>query len=189
MSYLEQLKSENTHPEALPKLPEPPFDSFDSRGKRHFSEKSPSVAVVDTGTATDPPDVLTAADVFTSTDPDDEEINLADLILHRLEAIGRPATVDEIIEGVDGTPGAIRAMLGRLLVVGLAEQTENLRYRLPPWPPRPVDLPSGCPLTGAAFPETGCRFHWKLFERLKAEKVLPLPNGGCPLRAVCGVAR
>lgn len=40
MKYLSMLKKEeNAHQEALPKLPEPPIDSFDSDPKRHVSEK------------------------------------------------------------------------------------------------------------------------------------------------------
>mgnify|MGYP001089877696 CR=1 FL=1 len=40
MKYLAMLKNEeNTYQEALPKLPEPPFDSFDSDPERHVSEK------------------------------------------------------------------------------------------------------------------------------------------------------
>jgi hypothetical protein len=34
-----QTTEENIHPEALPKLPEPPFDSFDSDPKRYISKK------------------------------------------------------------------------------------------------------------------------------------------------------
>jgi hypothetical protein len=40
MKYLAMLKKEeNIHQEALPKLPEPPFDSFGSDPERHVSEK------------------------------------------------------------------------------------------------------------------------------------------------------
>jgi len=49
-------------------------------------------------------------------------------------------------------------------------------------------LPDGCPLTGAPFP-AGCRFHRRLFARLANEGVLPMPNGGCPLRLVCRLGR
>jgi hypothetical protein len=45
-------------------------------------------------------------------------------------------------------------------------------------------LPAGCPLDGWPFPETGCRFHRRIFERLTAEGVLPA-GGPCPLRRVC----
>lgn len=38
MKYLSLLKSENIRQEELPKLPEPPFDSFGSEGGRHFSK-------------------------------------------------------------------------------------------------------------------------------------------------------
>jgi hypothetical protein len=34
-----QTTEENIHPDELPKLPEPPFDSFDSDPKRHISKK------------------------------------------------------------------------------------------------------------------------------------------------------
>jgi hypothetical protein len=49
-------------------------------------------------------------------------------------------------------------------------------------------LPDGCPLDGWPFPETGCRFHRRLFERLTAEGVLPA-GGPCPLRGVCKLGR
>ena len=62
MSYLEQLKSENPSQGALSKLPKPPFDSFDSRGGRHFSEKKAPSAVdisIDDG-----PRTITVADIY-----------------------------------------------------------------------------------------------------------------------------
>lgn len=47
------------------------------------------------------------------------------------------------------------------------------------------DLPDQCPLrTGGPVPAE-CRFHPKLFKRLLAEGALPMPDGSCPLRAVC----
>ena len=64
MKYLSLLKSENTHQGALSKLPEPPFDSFGSEGRRHFPEKKAAdhqapdhqapIAVVDIDTPTGP---------------------------------------------------------------------------------------------------------------------------------------
>jgi hypothetical protein len=49
-------------------------------------------------------------------------------------------------------------------------------------------LPAGCPLDGSTFPETGCRFHRRLFARLVAEGALPT-GGPCPLRRVCKLER
>ena len=41
MKYLARLKKEeNAYQDPLPKLPEPPFDSNGSEGKRHISPKS-----------------------------------------------------------------------------------------------------------------------------------------------------
>ena len=43
MNYLEQLKRENMHQGALPKLTKPPFDSFDSMPGKGFLEKTASI--------------------------------------------------------------------------------------------------------------------------------------------------
>lgn len=45
MSYLDQLKSENTHQEALSKLTKGGFDSSDRMGERGFSEKKVPVGI------------------------------------------------------------------------------------------------------------------------------------------------
>lgn len=41
MKYLARLKSEKQLTDELPKLPKPPFDSFDSTKGRHFPENEP----------------------------------------------------------------------------------------------------------------------------------------------------
>jgi len=121
MSYLEQLKSENTYQGEPPKHPKGTYGGFGGRGERDFSEKKAPVAVVDLATPTGPRTVI-----------------------------------------VSGNTAPDRTIAG--------------------------DLPEGCPLDGWPFPETGCRFHRRIFERLTAEGVLP-PGGPCPLRGVCKLGR
>lgn len=193
MSYLEQLKLENTHPEALPKLPEPPFDSFDSRGGRHFPEKKAPVAVVALATPDGPrtieapgPDRITAAAIYQG-QPTPEAIDQADAILSFVADHREPVSVEAILGAVDGDHGTLRAIMARLTVDGILEQVEGLRYRIPAWPPAAPALPVGCPLRGDGPHPSGCCFHPKLLARLLAEGALPLPGGRCPLRGVCKV--
>ena len=50
------------------------------------------------------------------------------------------------------------------------------------------DLPNRCPLLGGPVPN-GCRFESKFFKRMMTEGVLPLPDGCCPLRHICGLKK
>jgi hypothetical protein len=183
MSYLEQLKSENTHLGTLSKLPKPPFDSFDSRGRRHFSEKK-APSAVDINTDDGPP--FTDAAIYQGI-PTPTAIDRADEMLKYIADQQRPCTEAEIVEAVGGDGLMARNILNRLAVDGDAEALPGGMFGLPPYPPRPADLPKGCPLrVGAPIPK-GCRFEARLFHRMMAEGTLPLPGGRCPLRTLCRV--
>lgn len=193
MSYLEQLKLENTHSEELPTLTEPPFDGFDSRSRRHFSEKQAPDVVVEINTPTGRRSVIVASD------SDDDRItgaaiyqgcptpdltNLADRILTFIAGRDGPVSEGEIISAVASGETIVRTLLGRLCIEGLVEPVGGGRYRIPAWPPQPSNLPEGCPILGG--PVTGgCRFDPRLFMRLMAEGTLPLPGGRCPYRHIC----
>ncbi len=49
-----------------------------------------------------------------------------------------------------------------------------------------IILPDRCPLHGGPVPAE-CRFAPLLFRRLFRERVVPTPDGSCPLREVCGL--
>lgn len=183
MSYLEQLKSENPHQGALPKLTKPPFDSFDSRGKRHFSGNQAPAVAVDIDTPTGRRSITSATTC--QGEPTEAAVDIADRILDHLAAQGHPVDESGILAAVGGDEVFCRNILHRLAVEGLAEYQGGGLYDIPSWIPKAPDLPKGCPLTGAPFPETGCKFHPRLFARLKAEGVLPLPGGRCPVRLAC----
>jgi hypothetical protein len=92
-----------------------------------------------------------------------------------------------ILAAVEGDETWKRNILHRLVVDGIAELAAPGFYTIPSYPPAPPNLPEGCPLTGAPFPETGCRFHPRLFKTLHEQGVIPLPDGRCPLRNVCKI--
>jgi hypothetical protein len=121
-------------------------------------------------------------------EPTPEAIDVADRLLTHLAELDRPATEAEIVTAMGGEPTLARNILHRLAVDGICEAMPGGRYQIPEYPPRPADLPRGCPLTGAPFPATGCRFHRRLFARLVAEGALPT-GGPCPLRRVCKLGR
>ena len=181
MSYLEQLKLENTHPEALPKLPEPPFDSFDSGGGRHFSEKKAPVAV-DLATPTGPQPLR----ITSMENPTPAEIDVADAILTHLAEQPGPVAEAEVLATVAGDTTFNRNILNRLVLDGIVELAAPGFYAIPSYPPKTANLPEGCPLLGGPVP-SGCRFDSRLFKRLFNEGVLPLPGGRCPLRNVCKI--
>ena len=200
MSYLEQLKkSENAYPDALSKLTKGGFDSFDSRGERHFPEKKAPCAVTDLATPTGPRTVtvtgndtptgdrITAASIYTGR-PTPEAVDIADAALTFMSDKDRPCTEREITAAVGGDPIMARNILHRLAVDGIAEALPGGLYQIPAYPPRAADLPAGCPLLAGPVP-AGCCFHPKLLARLLAEGALPLPSGRCPLRTACKVGR
>jgi hypothetical protein len=184
MSYLEQLKSENTHPDALPKLPKGAFGCFGCSGGRHFSEKK-AQAATDINTGDNPR--FTDAAIYQG-EPDRAAVDLADRILDFIVAQPGPVPEAEIVTAIGGDSLLVRNVVRRLAVEGIAEALPGGLYGIPPWPPAAPDLPRGCPLTGAPFPATGCRFHRRLFARLVAEGALPT-GGPCPLRRVCKLER
>jgi hypothetical protein len=118
-------------------------------------------------------------------EPTESEIDVADAMLTFIADQSGPVPEADIIGAVDAEPILARNILYRLSVDGIVEPLPGGFFQIPDFPPAPANLPEGCPLTGAAFPETGCRFHRKLFNTLWKQGALPLPNGGCPLRAVC----
>jgi hypothetical protein len=128
-------------------------------------------------------DRITDAAIYRG-EPTPEAIDVADAILTHLADLGRPATEGEITEALGGDPLLSRNVLRRLAVEGVAEALPGGLYQIPPYPPRPADLPEGCPLLGGPVP-AGCRFEAKLLRRMMAEGALPLPGGRCPLRQVC----
>ena len=197
MSYLEQLKLENTHPEALPKLPEPPFDSFDSRGGRRFPEKKAPVAVVDLATPGGPRSVkvsgntaptgdrITPAAIYQG-EPSPAVVDLADRLLTHLANLDRPATEAEILTALGGDEVYCRNILYRLAVDGIVEALPGRQFGIPEYPPRPADLPESCPLLTSGGPVPGgCPFDAKMLRRMIQEGALPLPGGRCPLRRRC----
>ncbi len=120
--------------------------------------------------------------------PTPAAIDLADLMLNYIADQQRPCTEAEIVEAVGGDAVMARNILNRLAVDGVAEALPGGMFGIPPYPPRPADLPKGCPLrVGAPIPK-GCRFEARLFQRMIAEGTLPLPGGRCPLRALCKLA-
>ena len=183
MSYLEQLKREKTYPEAPPKLPKPPFDSFGGRGGRHFSEKKAPVA-------TTHPRPTEARDGGRFDDagmyqgyPTPAAVDVADAILDHLVAEGCPTAEKTILRAVGGNPETVAAILRRLVIDGIVEPASGGKYRLPVYPP-----PPGCPLAdpGALCP-SGCQFETPMLRRMIAGGTLPLPGGRCPLRKICGL--
>jgi hypothetical protein len=198
MSYLEQLKSENTYQGAPPKHPKGGYGGFGGEGRRHFSEKKAPVAVIDRATATGPrtvtvsgntdPNRITEATIYQG-HPTPEAVDIADAILTHLADQGRPVAEADILAAVTGNETLCRNILARLAVDGIAEYLPGGLYQIPEYPPRPADLPDQCPLaTGGPVP-AGCRFEARLLPRMKAQGTLPMPNGGCPLRAVCKLGR
>lgn len=120
--------------------------------------------------------------------PTPTAIDLADEMLKYIADQHRPCTEAEIVEAVGGNAVIARNILNRLAVDGDAEALPGGMFGIPPYPPRPADLPKGCPLrVGAPIPK-GCRFEERLFHRMMAEGTLPLPGGRCPLRALCKLA-
>ncbi len=130
-------------------------------------------------------DRITDAAIYRG-EPTPEAIDVADAILVHLADKDRPCTEGEITEALGGDPLITRNVLRRLAVDGIAEALPGGLYGIPPWPPRPADLPRGCPLLGGPHP-AGCRFHPKLLARLLSEGAMPLPGGRCPLRRLCRV--
>lgn len=112
-------------------------------------------------------------------------VDLADRILGFLAEHKAPVGEADILAAVGSDPLFARNVLTRLVVEGLAELAGPGRYTIPSYPPKAPDLPVGCPLLGGPFPETGCRFHPRLFQTLFQQSVIPLPGGRCPLRTVC----
>jgi hypothetical protein len=184
MSYLEQLKSENTYQEEPPKAPKAAFGAFGGEGGRHFSEKK-ATSAVDINTDDGTP--FTDAKTFQG-EPAPAHIDLADDMLCFMAEQPGPAPENDILEAVGGDPTLARNILRRLAVDGICEALPGGRFGIPGYPRPPADLPSGCPLTGAPFPETGCAFSEKMLRRLLQTGALPLPGGRCPLRRLCRVA-
>lgn len=139
-----------------------------------------------TGNATPTGDRINDAAIFQG-EPTPEAVDLADRILTHLADLGRPATEAEVAEALGGDPVALRAILRRLVLDGIAELQGPGLYGIPPWPPAAPDLPSGCPLLGPGPHPDGCRFDHRLLRRMIQEGTLPLPGGRCPLRQACKV--
>lgn len=120
-------------------------------------------------------------------EPTPAAIDLADEMLKHIADQQRPCAEAEIVEAVEGDAVMARNIMNRLAVDGIAEALPGGLFDIPPYPPRPANLPQGCPLrTGCLIPK-GCRFEARLFQRMMAEGTLPLPGGSCPLRALCRV--
>jgi hypothetical protein len=120
--------------------------------------------------------------------PGPAHIDIADDELAFMAEQPGPVPEGDIIEAVGGEPTLARNILHRLAVDGIAEALPGGLYQIPDYPPRPADLFSACPLTGAPFPETGCAFEGRMLRRLLKTGALPLPGGRCPLRRLCKVA-
>lgn len=133
-----------------------------------------------------PPSCFTEATIYQG-QPDQAAIDLAEEMMKFIAELGRPATEDEITGGAGGDPRIVGAILRRLVLGGIADLQAPGLYSIPPWPPRPADLPEKCPLkTGGATPD-GCAFDSQMLKRMVTTGALPLPGGSCPLRALCGV--
>ena len=184
MSYLEQLKSENGHPEALPKLSKGGSGSFGSTGERDFPEKKAPVAVVDLATPDGPR--ITEATIYQGR-PTAEAVDLADAMLAFIANQAGPVPEADVLAAVGGDPVLSRNVLNRLAVDGIAEALPGGLFGIPAYPPKPANLPEGCPLLGPGPHPAGCRFHPTLFARLLDEGALPLSGGRCPLRQICQV--
>jgi hypothetical protein len=130
------------------------------------------------------PRILRIADL---NKPTEAEIDLADEMLTRLAEQPGPVSEGDIIGAVDADPTLARNILYRLSVDGIVEPLPGGLYQIPDYPPPAANLPEGCPLLGGPFPETGCRFHPRLFKTLYEQGVIPLPDGRCPLRNVCKI--
>lgn len=120
-------------------------------------------------------------------EPTPEAIDIADEALKYIAAQRGPVAENEIISALGGDPIMARDILHRLAVDGIAEAMPGGRFGIPGYPRPPADLPSGCPLTGAPFPETGCAFDERMLRRLLQTGALPLPGGRCPIRRLCEV--
>ncbi len=122
MSYLEQLKSENAHPEALPKLAKPPFDPFGSTGGKVFSEKKAPSERITTGT-------------IYQGKPTDEALETAELIFNFMANTGRPCFEGAILTAAGRDATFSRSILFRLVVEGFIEYRGGGAYQIPKDPP------------------------------------------------------
>jgi hypothetical protein len=128
---------------------------------------------------------ITEASIYTGK-PTPEAIDLADGMLEHIANHAGPVPEADIIEAVGGEPTLARNILHRLALDGICEALPGGLFGILDYPPKPADLPHGCPLTGVPFPGTGCcAFEGRMLRRLLKTGALPLPGGRCPLRAVC----
>jgi hypothetical protein len=121
--------------------------------------------------------------------PTREAVDVADRLLTHLANLDRPATEAEILTAVGGDEVYCRNILYRLAVDGIVEALPSGLFGIPEYPPKPANLPEGCPLLGPGPHPAGCRFEAKLLRRMMTEGALPLPSGRCPLRTTCKVGR
>ena len=113
MNYLELLKSENAHTEALPKPPKGGSVSFGSTTKRAFSQKR-----------------------------DDSDLDRAERIFNFLACQGRACTESEIIAAVLGDKTKNRNVLLRMVAEEIIGYLGKGRYRIgAPMPELPSCCP------------------------------------------------